>query len=491
MSLLPEIREELYAAAGRQTRGTERSPRRHRWRDSISTALVLAGVVVVVVGVGAVLLSVHHGPSQSSDRTAVSSPAEQPLLRILAVLRRRQTKADLPSALVRVLKRKTPFPPFWDGSPDLRGVRLAAVTPAGEEVFLVPYRPPSAAAIAAGIPHILPANRSRFAARLRARAAQGDSLAIQLMYHGRPGSSGVPVDGLVRRHGGASATAATIEQHGTATWGGFYHGHQTEVVLVVPNGVAKVTLAVPNPTGSAALTTVTGRVHNNVLSVLVPGAQEDPIQKMIWYGPTGQVLRRFGLNSAQPSTRSQCSSARHFLAGQPPHSITDVLGSLTTPAASAQRISKPFLRVLVFQGHGIYYRYARKGEVNGVRYYLIPMSNVSGPGCTSGPGVQLIANYGRGEAHRYLAISEIRRHFETGSDGNNHITITPLVVPSDVATVTANYPAENQAGHVAHQVITRHVKGNIVIFRVTGGWDPPSLTYRSATGAVLWSDHRH
>ncbi len=491
MSLLPEIREELYAAADRQMRGIERAPRRQRWRDSISTALVLTGVVVAVVGVGAVLLTVHHGRSQSANQSAASQAAEQRLRRILGILRRPQTKADLPPALVRVLKRRTPFPPFWNGSPDLRGVRLAAVTPAGEEVFLVPYRPPSAAAIAAGLPHILPANRSRFAARLRARAAQGDSLAIQLMYHGRPGSSGAPVDGLVRRHGGGSMTAATIEQHGTATWGGFYHGHQTEVVLVVPDGVAKVTLVVPNPTGSAVLTTVTGRVHNNVLSVLVPGAQHDPIQKMTWYGPTGAVLRRFGLNGTPPRTRNACSSSRRFLPGQPAHSITDVLGSLKAPASSAQRISKPFLRVLVFQGNGIYYRYARKGDVNGVRYHLVPMSNVSGPGCTSGPGVQLIANYGRGESHSYLTISRIRRHFETGSDGNNHITITPLVVPSDVATVTANYPAENQVGHVAHQVITRHVKGNIVIFRVTGGWDPPSLTYRSATGAVLWSDHRH
>ncbi len=491
MSLLPEIREELYAAADRQVSGAQRSPRRHPWRDSISAALVLAVVVVVVLGVGAVLLSVHHGRSQSSGRTAVSTPAEQPLLRILAVLRRPQTKADLPPALVRVLKRNTPFPPFWDGSPDLHGVRLAAVTPGGEKVFLVPYRPPSDAAIAAGIPHIPPANRSRFAATLRARAAQGDRLAIELMYHGRPGSSGAPVDGLVRRHSGGSVTAATIEQRGTATWGGFYHGHKTEVVLVVPDGVAKVTLVVPNPPGSAVLTTVTGRVHDNVLSVLVPGAQHDPFQRMTWYSATGKVLRRFGLNSAPPRTPSACNSSRRFLPGQPTHSITDVLGSLKTPASSAQRISKSFLRVLVFQGNGIYYRYARKGEVNGVRYYLVPMSNVSGPGCTSGPGVQMIANYGRGEAHSYRTISGLRHRFETGSDGANHITITPLVAPSDVATITANYPAESQLGHVAHQVITRHVKGNVVIFRVTGGWDPPSLTYRSATRAVLWSDHRH
>jgi hypothetical protein len=107
-----------------------------------------------------------------------------------------------------------------------------------------------------------------------------------------------------------------------------------------------------------------------------------------------------------------------------------------------------------------------------MHYYLVPMSNVGG--CQL--GVQFITRYGTGESHGYLDMSEIRNYLESGSDGNNHVTITPVVVPDGVATVTAHYPADNEVGHVRHQVITQHVTDNVVIFRITGGWDPPSLT---------------
>jgi hypothetical protein len=107
-----------------------------------------------------------------------------------------------------------------------------------------------------------------------------------------------------------------------------------------------------------------------------------------------------------------------------------------------------------------------------VRYYLVPMHNVGG--CQL--GVVLITKYGRGTSHSYLNLPRIRGYLGSGSDGNNHITITPVVVPNGVASVTAHYPASSYPGHVPHQVITQRVRDNIVIFRITGGWDPPSLT---------------
>ena len=61
MSLLPEIRKELVAAAGRHVGRDGIAARGRRWRDSVSAVLVIALVVIVVAAVGAVLLSVHGG----------------------------------------------------------------------------------------------------------------------------------------------------------------------------------------------------------------------------------------------------------------------------------------------------------------------------------------------------------------------------------------------------------------------------------------------
>lgn len=167
-----------------------------------------------------------------------------------------------------------------------------------------------------------------------------------------------------------------------------------------------------------------------------------------------------------------------------------------------------------------------------MRYYLIPMSNVNGvrtpparcaherliafrnlarrlPGqegqraielgnrivrdqrlrLRSQAGVQFITRYGAGVAHSYLTIARLVS-YDGGGDGNDHITVTPLVVSGNVATVTANYPASSYPGHVPHRVITERVRNNVVIFVLRGGWDPPSLTYRSATGTILWSTRR-
>ncbi len=121
---------------------------------------------------------------------------------------------------------------------------------------------------------------------------------------------------------------------------------------------------------------------------------------------------------------------------------------------------------------------------DGVRYYLIPMSNIGVGGCT--PGVQLITKYGRGEAHNWISMPEIRHYLDSGSGGNDLGTVTPLVVPDGTATVTARYPAQTHPGRVPRPVtITKTVINNLVIFVFRGAWDPPSLTYHSRTGATI------
>ena len=78
---------------------------------------------------------------------------------------------------------------------------------------------------------------------------------------------------------------------------------------MVPDGVARVTVLVPKRNGAKALTSVTGTVHNNVGAIIVPGAPDDPVQNMIWYGPGGNVsggghawVRSVNIFRLQPSS---------------------------------------------------------------------------------------------------------------------------------------------------------------------------------------------
>ena len=98
---------------------------------------------------------------------------------------------------------------------------------------------------------------------------------------------------------------------------------------------------------------VTGQVHNNVLLAQLPEAPDEQRQATIFYGPTGNVLRRFGRVS-RPATSNTCTPGPRFRCGQPPRIITDVLGSLSRRPPQGQRLSQDFLRNLVWQGSGIY-----------------------------------------------------------------------------------------------------------------------------------------
>src|SRR5579884_1720947 len=72
---------------------------------------------------------------------------EEQLIDILGVLRRPQTKADLNPAILSVLSRVPPI--ALRGEAELALVRLATTTPWGEKIYLVPFRPPTAAGVAA------------------------------------------------------------------------------------------------------------------------------------------------------------------------------------------------------------------------------------------------------------------------------------------------------------------------------------------------------
>jgi hypothetical protein len=358
---------------------------------------------------------------------------------------------------------------------------LAATTPGGEQVFLVPVKPPTAAAAATYLSHLGSKLPDRVRKQIRAieeqEERQGDILRIAFMRDGQ-------VEGSI----GGGLTAKSIE-HGPAGFLGGEPGLGTNVsrlVQVVPDGVAKVTLLVPvlHQDGPTTLTKITQEIHNNVLVARVPEAPDEQRQETIWYGPTGKVLRCFGKINHPPATHAAtCSPSRRFLCGRPPSGITSMLGSLSRRPSPAQRISQDFLRTLAWQGSGIYVRYARRGKYYGVPYYLFPASNVGGKCCAGQPGVQLIIEYAGDEIHDYISLQELRDHVAPKSIQAG-LTLTPLVVPDQVASVTAKYPAR---GSAPPQVLTEPAKNNIVMFLANHGGNPSSLTYRSATGAVLWS----
>jgi hypothetical protein len=225
---------------------------------------------------------------------------------------------------------------------------------------------------------------------------------------------------------------------------------------------------------------------------------------------------------------------QHVLYGSPGRSLTSVLGMLRRPAPRGQRVSPEILHQLQVNAQGVYIRYARRGQVNGVAYYLIPAASVNDLGPFPGrcyteqlnafrqliahrpaaeratdtlyeqqalrsqrrlanapAGVCLITNTTAEEGEDCRWTTELRLMLGGGlvrSAGNDQATVTALVLPDAVATVSAHYPAEHQRGQVTRALtVTKHVVDNIVIFNLAGVWDPPSLTYRSAAGKILWS----
>lgn len=247
-----------------------------------------AVAVTVVIAVGALIFL--GGPHHRSVPAVVAvEPSAQPLTNILGVLRRPQTKVDRdPFLLQRPLFRSSLLRGTL-GTPELALMRLATVTPWGAKVFLVPMKPPTQAAIA----KLPPRQRAR-AEQKRAREGRGDRLGLFTV--GNDGG------------GSCCAIAETIEQAGAAMWGGT--SSLTQLVLVVPDNVAKVTVLIPRQEGRGARISkrslsLSAKVHANVVAIEIDRGVDDPLQYMIWYGPKGKIVKRFGssrnLNQVIPS----------------------------------------------------------------------------------------------------------------------------------------------------------------------------------------------
>ena len=241
------------------------------------------------------------------------------------------------------------------------------------------------------------------------------------------------------------------------------------------------------------------------------------------------VFRHGGSCRIKPAARV---GSTVLLEGAPTTDLSSMFAVLRRPAPKEDRVSASRLRGLHVDIQGIYARYARQGAIDGITYYMIPGTNVGGvqlpDRCYSkqlaafehdvaelsvpertkavswerklieqnkGPrdGVVIVTAGGGSIGARYLTVSELRADpwNNAGGGGSNHITKTALLVPDSVASVTARYPAQSYPGRVPRPVeVTRRVNDNLAIFVFRGAWDPPSLTYRSATGTILSSNIR-
>ncbi len=225
------------------------------WRKLIDAA---AGGAAVAVALGvALIVLLAGGQNRASLKTSGNSTipaAARPLTRMLAVLRRPETPAD--RAVESVLRGQ---------NVELSLVRLAAVTPWGEQVVLAPEQ---------GHPY--------------------DTLGIYVM-----SSSGSV---------GSRATANQIEAGHAWTGegpGGGPSGRWLRLIVVVPDGVAKVAFLleperhfgfVSGWTGYAPLhsSTVTVPVHNNIAFVQVKQYCCGELPVMRWYARDGRLMKVTG-----------------------------------------------------------------------------------------------------------------------------------------------------------------------------------------------------
>ena len=231
-----------------------------------------------------------------------------------------------------------------------------------------------------------------------------------------------------------------------------------------------------------------------------------------------------------------------FRQDAPPRDLTSQLAVLRHPTPARERVSSETLdrsiRALPLDlfARGIYLRYVHRGQMNGISYYLIPAADVIQslpvpercyreqlaafrqrtaklPTAEQAPlisyeiselqtartaarhpdGVCLVHIGGGGIGHGPCSTAiTLRQPPGMGSGGNNQSTVTAMIVPDRVATVTARYSPQTYPGRVLRAVtVTHRAINTVVIFNFRGAWDPPSaLIYRSASGSIIWSRSR-
>lgn len=200
------------------------------------------------------------------------SSSSAPLLNTLSVLRQPQSSRDLDPTVLRLAEHGALF--SEPGRAIIPLIRLAAVTPWGAKVFLIPVAPSPTK----------PGSSAGKASHRLVQEGQADLLGELDLTSGGGG-------------GTCCATAAALKQYGVGSWGGS-PGSLHHAVLIVPNGVAKVAILLRPPqqhqhSSGIRLITVRAIVRHNVAAFQYNRAiGGDPFKDMIWYGPSGAEIKR-------------------------------------------------------------------------------------------------------------------------------------------------------------------------------------------------------
>lgn len=268
--------------------------------------LLVSAAVVVAILIGAfALLRGTARPTQTTKPTQATtrtSDTLQRLIDILGVLRRPQTPAErvLPAQLSGVqgliMARNA-------GTPVIRLARLPTITSSGQKVFIVPMTPLTAAKVTA-LEHEYQ-KRYPF---------------LKSLFNRRPPGPQMVTLALVGNNGSSFASPAGIES-GQLT---FFDGANNSVlgldgpapplrvVMVIPDGVAKVAVFLPRQAYPGAIAyptpeTITVPVHDNIAAFETDRYIDQDhwsMVGMIWYARSGAIVKRIGnlnqLHSVRP-----------------------------------------------------------------------------------------------------------------------------------------------------------------------------------------------
>lgn len=207
-----------------------------------------------------VLVTLTHGGFQAQKTPARTAAAARPLTSILGVLRRPQKAVDLPPAVNAFLVNEAHTATFRGtlGTPITTLIRFSLVAPWGQHIYLMPNLPPTA----------------RQVARLSPKLRQGS----------HPGTVSFVFYPYVTLGVTQGLTAAQVRS-GRAWAVVGVKGAQDRVLFAFPDGVARVKLW---PRGQSAPVMVT--VARNV-AAFTAASFRGPGRE-IWYGPSGQVVKR-------------------------------------------------------------------------------------------------------------------------------------------------------------------------------------------------------
>lgn len=194
------------------------------------------------------------------------------------------------------------------------------------------------------------------------------------------------------------------------------------------------------------------------------------------------------------------------------------------------RVTVRELRALPLIANDIYVRYAWQGYTDGIHYYVVPAAIVGAtkllparcyqeeraafrkqaprfpasqraaamayaqqrfnPAAAAGVSLVTVGGGVRSDSNQQVwMLAELHSNPAFGSaggGGTDTSTTIARLVPDDVASVTATYPAQTYPGRVARTLaVTKRPLRNLVIFHLPGASVTPRLTFRSRTGKVI------